>query len=364
MSEEDEGQDKPHDPSERRLQMAREKGEIPRSQELLGAASLFGLLIALATMGGQLVETGGSAMKMLIGRAGDLSIADLGTQAGWGGQVAGAVWSVLIPVLILFIAPIAMIFAYLMATDGLTVSPNKLMPKLSRISPLAAAKQKFGIEGLFDFARNSLKMAIAMILFGVLLAQSGPRLVAMMWLSAGQWSAEMAWLTLKYLALALLLTVVFGGGDYLWQVYRHIVRNRMSRKDMQDEGKESDGDPHAKQERRRRGHEIAMNRMFADVAGADVVIVNPTHYAVALKWSRKRGSAPVCLAKGADDIAACIRAKAAEAGVPLHSDPPTARLLFATVEIGQEIQPEHYAAVAAAIRFADQLRKRKRLWTR
>lgn len=364
MSDEDEGQEKPHDPSQRRLEQAREKGEIPRSQELQGAASLFGLIAALATMGGHLVETGGSAMMMLIDRAGDLSNDDFGLRAGWGGQVAGAVWTALVPVLALFIAPVAMIAAYLMVTNGLTVTPDRLMPKLSRISPIASAKQKFGIDGLFDFARNCLKMAIAMILFGVMLVQSGPRLVAMMWMSPGQWSSEMAWLTLEYLALALLLTVVFGGGDYLWQLYRFLVRNRMSHKDMQDEHKESDGDPHAKQERRRRGQEIAMNRMVSDVAGADVVIVNPTHYAVALKWSRKRGAAPVCLAKGVDDIAARIRAKAAEAGVPLHSDPPTARLLFATVEIGQEIQPEQYAAVAAAIRFADQLRKRKRLWTK
>lgn len=362
MSGEDDSDDKPHDPSQRRLDQAREKGEIPRSQELLGAVSLFGLLIAFAATGSHLVETGGAAMKMLIGRSGDLTSDGLGLRGGWGGQVAGAVWTALLPVLALFIAPVAMIGAYLMLTSGLTVTPERLMPKLSRISPIASAKQKFGVEGLFDFARNSLKTLVAMVLFGVLLVQSGPRLVAMMWLSPGQWSGEMAWLMLEYLALALLLTVIFGGGDYLWQVYRHLVRNRMSRKDMQDEHKESDGDPHAKQERRRRGHEIAMNRMLTDVAMADVVIVNPTHYAVALKWSRKRGAAPVCLAKGVDDIAARIRAKAAEAGVPLHSDPPTARLLFATVEIGQEIQPEHYAAVAAAIRFADRLRKRKRLW--
>jgi flagellar biosynthetic protein FlhB len=105
---------------------------------------------------------------------------------------------------------------------------------------------------------------------------------------------------------------------------------------------------------------IAQNRMMADVPKADVVIVNPTHYAVALKWSRGSRRAPVCLAKGVDHVAARIREAAATAGVPIRSDPPVARALYASIELGQEIRPEHYAAVAAAIRFADAMRRRAR----
>ena len=99
-----------------------------------------------------------------------------------------------------------------------------------------------------------------------------------------------------------------------------------------------------------------MNQMLGDVPGADVVIVNPTHYAVALKWSRLPGAAPECVAKGVDQIAFRIREIAEEAAVPIHSDPPTARALFAMVEIGQEVHPEHYQAVAAAIKFAEAMR--------
>jgi flagellar biosynthetic protein FlhB len=101
--------------------------------------------------------------------------------------------------------------------------------------------------------------------------------------------------------------------------------------------------------------------MLSDVRTADVVIVNPTHFAVALKWNKLSGQAPICVAKGADDIAARIRGKAAESGVPLHSDPPTARMLFAHLEIGQEIHPDHYRAVAAAIRFSETMRKKAAL---
>ena len=103
-----------------------------------------------------------------------------------------------------------------------------------------------------------------------------------------------------------------------------------------------------------------MNRMMSDVPTADVVIVNPTHYAVALKWSRKPGAAPTCVAKGVDEVAARIREAAQASSVPIHSDPPTARALHATVDLGQEILEEHYMAVAAAIQFAEKMRHRAR----
>ena len=131
----------------------------------------------------------------------------------------------------------------------------------------------------------------------------------------------------------------------------------MSRKEMMDENKNSEGDPAMKQQRRQKGVAIAMNQMMGDVPDADVIIVNPTHYAVALKWDRLNGTAPECVAKGVDLVAAQIREVAQENAVPIHSDPPTARALYATVEIGDQIPKDHYKTVAAAIRFADKIRK-------
>jgi flagellar biosynthetic protein FlhB len=132
----------------------------------------------------------------------------------------------------------------------------------------------------------------------------------------------------------------------------------MTRQEMTEEHKESEGDPHFRAHRRQRGQEIAMNRMLRAVPEADVVLVNPTHYAVALKWNRKDGRAPVCIAKGRDEVAARIRERANAAGVPVHRDPPTARALHAALDIGDEIGREHYQAVAAAIRFAEAMRKK------
>lgn len=134
----------------------------------------------------------------------------------------------------------------------------------------------------------------------------------------------------------------------------------MTRQEMLDELKQSEGDPHLRAQRRQRGEAIALNRMMADVPKADVVIVNPTHYAVALRWDRSSGRAPLCVAKGTDIVAGQIREAAAAAGVPIRSDPPTARAIFASVDIGAEIRPEHYAPVAAAIRFAEAMRLKAR----
>ncbi|PSL15720.1 EscU/YscU/HrcU family type III secretion system export apparatus switch protein, partial [Shimia abyssi] len=118
------------------------------------------------------------------------------------------------------------------------------------------------------------------------------------------------------------------------------------------------GDPHIKQQRRQRAQEIATNQMLSDVPSADVIIVNPTHYAVALKWNRAPGEAPVCVAKGVDEVAKSIRECAHDAGVPIKSDPPTARALHAIVEIGHEVPPDLYRPVATAIRFAEAMRQK------
>jgi flagellar biosynthetic protein FlhB len=149
---------------------------------------------------------------------------------------------------------------------------------------------------------------------------------------------------------------VVGVVDLVWQRLHHLSRNRMSRKELEDEMRESEGDPMLKGQRRQAGIAIAMNQAAAAVPKADVVIVNPTHFAVALAWDRGGGRAPVCVAKGVDEVALRIRTLAAEAGVPVRSDPPTARALHAAVDVGQEVPSAHFRAVAAAIRFADRIR--------
>ncbi|WP_338152799.1 EscU/YscU/HrcU family type III secretion system export apparatus switch protein [Oceaniglobus indicus] len=213
---------------------------------------------------------------------------------------------------------------------------------------------------MFEFAKSFVKLVIYSAILGLFVWSRMPEVLAAINLDPRLVTGLILKMSVSFLTLVLGIAIVLGGIDFLWQRAEHMRKNRMSHKDMKDEAKQSEGDPHVKQQRRQKGYQIAMNTMLADVPKADVVIVNPTHYAVAFEWKRGAGQAPVCIAKGVDEIAARIREIAAEHGIPLHSDPPTARLLHASLNLGDEIHPDHYAAVAAAIRFAEAMRQKAR----
>lgn len=277
---------------------------------------------------------------------------------GWG--VPGWALAMVVPVLPFLIAPGAAALGCLLAQRGLIFSGEKLAPKLARINPVANAGHKFGRSGLVEFLKNTAKMVLVAGLLGYFLTSRLSDMILSLQLPAAPVAALLARMIADFLVLITLILGVLGGLDYLWQRMDYLRRHRMTRQEVVDEFKQSEGDPHMKGQRRQRARAIAMNRMLADVPKADVVLVNPTHYAVALKWNRRSGRPPVCLAKGVDEVAARIREAAATAGVPIHSDPPTARALYARIDIGREIRPEHYAPVAAAIRFAERMRKRAR----
>lgn len=355
MSGEDET-DKEHEPSQKRLDDARRRGEVPKSPDLITAASYAGLLLAGLVGGASLVLHAGETGAMLLGQADRMAPLFLTAAQA---PVGGLLLSVAGTFAILFLLPMAMALLAVLGQRALIFAPEKLAPKLSRISPLANAKQKFGREGLMSFAQSVGKLVLVSTLLGVFMVQHADKILMSLHMTPARSSVAMLQILMDFLFLILLIAIVLGAIDYIWQINLHSFRNRMSRKELMNEMKDSEGDPHVKQQRRQRGQEIATNRMLLDVARADVIIVNPTHYAVALKWQRSDRTAPICLAKGVDEIAARIREKAAGAGIPMHSDPPTARALHATVEIGAAIHPEHYRAVAAAIRFSEAMRKRK-----
>lgn len=355
MSEADD--DKQHEPSQRKLDEARKRGEVPRSAELASAAGYGGLLLAMGIAGLWTLEGVGSAGAVLIGQADRLApgLADA-PQAPFGGALA----AMGLAVLPLFALPAAAALAAIVAQRALIFAPDKLVMKLNRISPLTSAKQKFGRDGLFDFGKSALKMVVVGGLLAWQLARHAPDLFVSLQLTPAQSTAIMMQTVLGFVFIVTLFSAAVGGLDYFWQRSRHLQRNRMSRQEMTDETKDSEGDPHVKGQRRQRAQEIALNRMLQDVAKADVVIVNPTHYAVALRWKRSDRHAPICVAKGVDEVAARIRERASLAGVPLHRDPPTARALHASVGIGEPIRPDHFRAVAAAIRFSEAMRKRRK----
>lgn len=355
MSEKDD-QNRQHAPSQRRLEDARKQGDIVRAPDLVTAAAFSGLLITVLLLGPHIVTSFGNAGMIMLGKADQL--APLITK---GARLPGELfWGPIMTLVPLFLAPAMAALVALFVQQAVVVTPGKLRPKLSRISPIANARQKFGREGLIGFVRSLAKMVTIGLILWLYLKHQADAVLTAAALSPGQSAAFLARMLTGFLLLICAIALIFGAADQMWQRFEYLRRNRMTHDEVRREHKESEGDPHMRALRRQRAHEIATNRMLLDVASADVVVVNPSHYAVALKWNRARRTAPVCVAKGVDEMAARIRERATLSGIPLHPDPPTARALYATLEIGAQIRPEHYLAIAAAIRFADRVRKRKK----
>ena len=358
MSDGSEDGDKQYEPTQKKLDDARKKGEIARSTDLNTAASYAGILIVATALGVGSLSSLGQMLANMVGNSDRISdtFFDDGALTFSGGVMQELLASVgpwfLIPGLIVLLS--------ILAQRSFIVAPDKLVPKLSRISPLSNAKNKFGRSGLFEFAKSFFKLLIYSVVLAIFLMNKLPEILGTVHLTPAMATSVLLRLVIKFLAIVLIVALFIGVVDFIWQKAEHTRKNMMSRKEMTDEAKQSEGDPHVKQQRRQKGYAIAMNQMLADVPEADVIVVNPEHYAVALKWNRDAGGSPSCVAKGVDEIAARIREVAAESAVPIHRDPPTARALFATVEIGQQILPEHYHAVAAAIRFAETMRKKAR----
>ena len=359
MSETDESE-KEFDPSPRKLEEARRRGDLVKSTEINVAAAYAGLLIAFMALADVTIRKFGEVAAAMIAHSDRLSWELF---RGGAASLSGGISEAVIAILPWFLFPGVTVLAAIFAQRSLVFSGEKLMPKFNRIDPIANAKQKFGRSGLFEFAKSFVKLNVIGILLGFFLWRELDLMLAAQHQAPGGVLLTLGSMIVEFLILLAVIAAVLGGLDYLWQRFEFLRRNRMTRKELMDEMKQSEGDPHLKAQRRQKGIEIATRQMLGDVAKADVVIVNPTHYAVALKWDRASRRAPICVAKGVDEIARRIREIAMESGVPIHSDPPTARALFAAVEIDQEIQPEHYKPVAAAIRFAEKMRRvaRRRL---
>ena len=354
MSEEND--DKQYDASENKLRKARAEGDIPRSAELQAALTYLGLWLAAifatayAAPGWVRMASRALGSEPWPTTEGQSIMDTARALAAWAGlAVLAAAAIIAVPAVLGIVVQRSLVF-----------TPKKLAPDINRINPIKNAKQKFGKSGLVTFAISVGKVMLVGVGGWFLYRSLLSWLMTAEAMADRQWVAGLDLILHRAILLALGIGVVFAGIDLMWKRLEYLKRQRMSRREMEDEHKESEGDPHMKAARRQKGVDIALGSMLADVQKADVVIVNPTHYAVALEWKRGGGRAPVCLAKGVDEMARLIRERAMENQVPIWSDPPCARALHATVEIGEEIRTEHFAPVAAAIRFAEAMRKKAR----
>ncbi|MEL7091372.1 MAG: flagellar type III secretion system protein FlhB [Pseudomonadota bacterium] len=358
MSQDDDAQDKSFDPTPHKLLQARKKGEIAKSTELMTAAGYMGLTIGLLALGAEALASFGAHMSGMLSQSN--AIAKTVFEGGPVAPLSGWMQRVAVDLLPVFGMPALAVLLAIVAQRAFVVAPSKLQPKMSRISLLQNAKQKFGRSGFFEFFKSFAKLSIFSVCLGLFLYFRLPEMIAVVRTEPNGVVLLLAELCVAFLFVVVIVSFVIGAIDAVFQHQEHIRKNRMSRKEIMDETKNTEGDPYLKQERQSRAQAIAARQMMTEVPNADVVIVNPTHYAIALKWERGAGTAPKCVAKGVDSLALQIRKVAMEAGVPIQHDPPTARALHAVMDLGDEVQPEHYRAVAAAIRFADDMRRKAR----
>jgi flagellar biosynthesis protein FlhB len=242
---------------------------------------------------------------------------------------------------------------------GFIFSAEPISPKLEKISPIRGLKRLFSAQALLDLLKSLIKLAVVGAVSWFLLRPEFDRIERFADLDTMALLFVLKQLTLKLLASVVAVMAAVAALDLLYQKLAHRRRLRMTREELRDEYKESEGDPLIKSRLRQIRLERARRRMMQEVPKADVVITNPTHFAVALRYDQATMQAPKLVAKGADLVARRIRELAEESNVPIVQNPPLARALYAHVELDQEVPPEHYKAVAEVIGYVMKLRRRK-----
>jgi flagellar biosynthetic protein FlhB len=339
------------EPTSRRLAEAQEHGDVVKSTEVSTFVVLAGGTLAIAIFGRSVAESLTSTMRMFLEQPDQITIS--------GGDMQQLMQSIMVHV-----ATILGPFFVLMVAAGLAgnliqhkpvFSIDRIMPDFGKLSPTAGLSRMFGMEGLANLLKGLLKIAIVGAAVWTQVWPERNKLESVLGQSPADVAGDMAHLLFKVLMAALVALAVIAAADYFLQRYRFMQRNKMSKQEVKEEHRQTEGDPAVKAKIRQLRFERSRRRMIAAVPEATVVIMNPTHFAVALKYESGKMAAPVCVAKGVDALALRIRAVAEEHDVPVVENPPLARALHATVEVDQAIPAEHYKAVAQVIGYVMRL---------
>ncbi|MBY9065736.1 flagellar type III secretion system protein FlhB [Hyphomonas sp. WL0036] len=354
MAEQDQDSaEKEFEATEQRLREARQEGNVPQSKEANAFALILGILIGALLLNAVVGQKLFSDFSSLLYH-GDAFAEDIFNGDG------GATWAWLATTL-LALSPILLVMAAIVLVSlivqrAISFSTKKIKPDMKKINPVDNIKNKYGTKGITDFLKDTAKMLFAGLLGTLFLVQFTRDYYGASAVETADFYQftfnQVLRLILYFFAFQFLLAAI----DLPLQWRIHANKLKMSREEMKKEVKQSEGDPHMKAQRRERASKISRGQMMQNVKDATVVMVNPTHYAVALKWDPTSHKAPVCVAKGVDNLALKIRELAIENNIPIYSDPPTTRSIYSMVEVDEEILPEHFAAVAAAIQFVDRLR--------
>ena len=348
MADEKDQESKTEEPTEKRIADAIEKGNVPIARDVTLFGSIIGLLGTLLLLASWSAAQLMSSLKTALGAAGTMRIDDREAAASFLTTLLAEVSIPLLPVLALLAAG-SLIAS--MVQHSPSMAGDRIEPKLSRISLFSGWTRLFGKAGLVEFAKSTIKILGVTAILWFLFKRDLPAFVAALAAEPGalpQRLLEMASsVTMPLLGFALLLALI----DLVWSRFRWRRDLRMTHQELKEEMKEAEGDPHIKAKIRSIGRQRASRRMLEKLPTASMVITNPTHYAVALRYARDDGGAPVVVAKGADHLAMKIREIATQHEIPLVENKPLARGLYDQVEVDAQIPPEFYRAVAEIIHY-------------
>ncbi len=357
MADDEDQSSKTEEPTDRKLNKLREEGNVPKSKEVGNMFMLFGMLLMVAfILPWELAQ-----MRDLM--AGMLQLA--GTSRMAGPADVGAALQLVLEKAFFILAPLLgalFVMAYFsgFVQTGPIFSTKPVEPKLEKISIMKGFKRLFSLKSLAEFLKSVVKLiVIGAVIWGIFYVYQEAFLllpdVTLQEMAALTYEVAI-WMLMAVLAVTVLMSVA----DFLFQKAEYTKENRMSRKELKDEVKETAGDPQIKQRQRQIQMQAAQQRMMQAVPDADVVITNPTHFAVALSYKPDEGmAAPKIVAKGADFIAQQIREIAKRNDVPLYEDPPLARQLYDNGELGEEIPFALYEVTAKVISHIMQLKQRR-----
>ncbi|WP_333571469.1 flagellar biosynthesis protein FlhB [Sphingomonas sp.] len=343
----DDSDDKTQEPTDKKLEDARKRGDVPMAPEMRHAAMFVAALVVMGGLGTYTVQQFGNLFVRLWGGADDFRMEPTGAQSFATG-LFGAVGTALAPIL-------AALFGFAILGGVLQGRPmiswSRIKPKWNKLNPMNGAKRMFGKQALVEFAKTFAKLCLV---GGIAAAIAWPhaatidRLVGADLVDTGSAASDIVHAMLRPIATLVGALALF---DFVWQRRSFMKRMRMSLQEVKDEYKQSEGDPKIKAKIRSMQMQRSRSRMMANVPKASVVITNPTHYAIALQYDHGSMGAPVVVAKGVDAIALKIREVATEHKIPLVENRPLARALYASAELDQPIPVEHYAAVAEVISY-------------
>lgn len=365
MSDKDKGGDKTELPTPKKLRDARKKGDIAKGKEITPTIGTLGALILFMTCAGYIASRVVDFTDQTALRAADndfnLQLTELASEAAL----------LLISLSAIILIPLAALgaFAEILQTRGL-IAPKKLEPKLENLNPVEGIKRLFGKQGLIELVKTLMKV-IAIIVIVWFIARGAIEEMGAMLLPATQpvWregagmqagtmdAARTYTLTLQILAWVGAVFVLVAIIDFIWARQQFIKKMMMSRRDIKDEVKRDEGDPHIKGHRRQMAQEWAQSGAVSQTADASALLVNPTHLAIALQYDAEAAPIPVVLARGEGEIAAAMRDTAHRCGVPIVRHVPTARRLWARGEVGEMIPEEMFDAIAEIILWARKARE-------